>query len=260
FRAIHSFLTHTSNVSKLLWPPGTERRKNESEIQYHKRCEKDKRVARALSRAVELRQTLRLPDDDHPLKNRTLRDQLEHFDERLDRWQETSSSHNYFQDYIGTQGSIVGASEGDIMRWFNPSTATFIFRGESYSLQELATAVEETLPIVLQSYSNEAYRQAVLREENPELLVDWERSELFSLVIQDPRLKPSDVRSIFFHPYGAAADIDLGPNDVAQKFSIPLPPTQVPGPKSQIKGVADIIVREICRQKQTGDNEAVPSA
>lgn len=137
FRSIHSFLTHASNVSRLLWPTPPKRRKNEGEEQYASRCGKLKRIRRA----IELREALSIPDNNHVLKSRTLRDHLEHFDERLDHWEETSSHHNYVQDIIGPPNAVAGTAETDMMRWFDPSTNNFRFRGETFDLQEIATAI-----------------------------------------------------------------------------------------------------------------------
>jgi hypothetical protein len=34
-----------------------------------------------------------------------------------------------------------------MMRWFDPTNKTFLFRGETFNLQDIATALEELLPI-----------------------------------------------------------------------------------------------------------------
>lgn len=142
FRQIHSFLTHTSNVSRLFWPPVPKRRDAESEAEYHARIQPLDKVQRSMS----LRQLYGI-DDTHCLRNRTLRDHLEHYDERLDHWRQTSTNRNIASDTIGPRNSIVGLAATDMMRWFDPSTNAFLFRGEEYNLQELATAVDVLLPL-----------------------------------------------------------------------------------------------------------------
>lgn len=127
FRSIHSFLTHASNVSRLLWPPGSSRVREE--------------------RGEILRRALNIADGDHPLKSRRLRDHLEHFDERLDDWQRSSSRRNFVQDNIGPWGLIAGIDEGDVMRWYDQVAKRVIFRGESFDLQALATAIDTLRPI-----------------------------------------------------------------------------------------------------------------
>jgi hypothetical protein len=144
FRGIHSFLTHASNVSKILWPGLPRREKNESAEHYKQRINGLKKV----QRAVALRTELGLPDE-HVLKSRKLRDHLEHFDERLDDWEENSQNKNFAQDIIGPENAIVGIAKTDMMRWFNPENNTFLFRGETFSLQDIATALEKLLPILV---------------------------------------------------------------------------------------------------------------
>lgn len=141
FRQIHSFLTHASNVSRLFWPPVPKQRQNETETEYQTRIAPLDKVQRAIS----LR-TLYGLDENSCLKNRTLRDHLEHYDERLDDWRGRSVNRNIASDTIGPRNSIVGLADTDMMRWFDPSTNHFRFRGEEYDLQELASAIDRLLP------------------------------------------------------------------------------------------------------------------
>lgn len=136
FRSIHSFLTHLSNVSRLFWPGLPQRKRYEQNDAYKARC----RLIQ--ERGHGLRAPLGLPERHHPLKGRSLRDHLEHFDERLDDWQETSIRRNIVQDFIGPPGSISGIDDADMMRWFDPTTSTFRFRGSIFELQPLVTALE----------------------------------------------------------------------------------------------------------------------
>src|SRR5258705_3487164 len=86
FRSIHSFLTHAAVVSRLLWPSRPRKRREED------RASHDRRVAHAVNRGKQVRLALGLPDE-QPGDQRTLRDHLEHFDERLDDWVPTSNRH-----------------------------------------------------------------------------------------------------------------------------------------------------------------------
>jgi hypothetical protein len=141
FRQIHSFLTHASNISRMFWPAVPKQRKNESTDQYQQRLERLSRVQRANALLAEYG-----INDSHCLKNRALRDHLEHYDERLDHWRETSKNRNIVSDLIGPKNSIVGLAETDMMRWFDPSDNHFRFRGEEYDLQQLASSVDGLLP------------------------------------------------------------------------------------------------------------------
>lgn len=138
FRGLHSFLTHTSNISRILWPPLPQKRKKESSSDYSKRCNKLPRVARAKA----LKAILQL-DDAHLLKDRRLRDHLEHYDERLDDWEANSPRRNIVSDMIGDPMAIVGIDDKDRMRTFNPNGARYIFRGEEFDVQEMLNEVEK---------------------------------------------------------------------------------------------------------------------
>jgi hypothetical protein len=144
FRGVHSFLTHASNVSKILWPGLPRREKNESDEHYKQRINGLKKV----QRAIALRTELGLPEE-HVLKSRKLRDHLEHFDQRLDDWEESSKHRNFVQDNIGPENAIVGVAKTDRMRNFDPVSKTFSFRGETFGLQDIATALDKLLPILV---------------------------------------------------------------------------------------------------------------
>lgn len=137
FRNLHSLLTHASNISRLLWPPRPLRKRGETDEQYKAR------QASTSARGQKLRELLKIRSNDHPLKSRTLRDHLEHFDERLDNWATTSEHRNILQDYIGPPGGIVGLEASDRMREFDPASTNVTFCGETYNVQALVTAIEE---------------------------------------------------------------------------------------------------------------------
>ncbi|WP_394131440.1 hypothetical protein [Marinobacter nauticus] len=139
FRSLHSLLTHASNISRIFWPPVGRGQK--AEIRGR--------------RGVVLRQKVGLPDEDHPLHKRTLRDHLEHFDERIDHWRETSIRKNYAQDLVGPKGMIAGFEETDMMRWYDPERKCFMFRGEEFDIQELVTAIEALRPMLSQVIERE---------------------------------------------------------------------------------------------------------
>ncbi|WP_338509132.1 hypothetical protein [Pseudomonas poae] len=88
---------------------------------------------------------LNIVDPEHVLKNRTLRDHLEHFDERIDHWMQTSERRNYVQDYIGAKGGIQGMEESDMMRQYDPDNGNFTFRGETHSLVDLFAGLQDVL-------------------------------------------------------------------------------------------------------------------
>lgn len=136
FRNIHSFLTHLSNISRLLWPPAII-----SNTKCY--CEKPKAngkvcgICFARARSEALLNALAIVDPDHVVKSRTIRDHLEHFDERIDFWVQNSLDGNYVQDMIGPKNAVQGISDGDRMRQYDPTTTDLLFRGEAYSLMVL---------------------------------------------------------------------------------------------------------------------------
>ncbi|MBH3464459.1 hypothetical protein I5Q49_06315 [Pseudomonas carnis] len=144
FRSVHSFLTHLSNMSRLLWPPALSPKQNCF-------CGKPKAngmecsTCVARERSSQILNALGLQGADHIIKNRTLRDHLEHFDERIDHWMKTSKNRNFVQDIIGPKGGIMGLDESDMMRQYDPATGTFRFRGETFSLVELFAGLNDLL-------------------------------------------------------------------------------------------------------------------
>lgn len=142
FRQTHSFLTHASNISRMFWPPLPVQKKNESDEEYENRLLRNDKAIR--SRTLKNEYGI---EENNPLKNRKLRDHLEHYDERLDHWRNNSTHRNIASDTIGPRNSISGLQETDMMRWFDPTRNFFQFRGEEYNLQEIATAVDLLLPI-----------------------------------------------------------------------------------------------------------------
>lgn len=139
FREIAGFLQHAASVSRLLWPPG-------SPNAAHK--------ARAEARGDHLRQILAVPHS-HALRARTLRDHLEHFDYRLDDWAESSRDKIVVDHHVGPRASIGGdvISDADILRLFDPATSAFVFRGETFNIQDLADGIVDIRERVAQRVS-----------------------------------------------------------------------------------------------------------
>jgi hypothetical protein len=125
FREAQVFLSHAAAISRILWPPRA----------------KD---ARARDRGEYLRTVLSVPDN-HPLRTRTLRDHLEHFDERLDQWCQETTHGGIIDLCIGpassfVKGAVVG--RGDFLRVYEPDRKVFTFRGAEFNIQEIAMGVD----------------------------------------------------------------------------------------------------------------------
>ncbi len=129
FREATDLLQHTASASRLLWPPGGGNRE---------------RRERADRRGAHLRSSLQVADD-HVLQNRRLRDHLEHYDERIDDWVESSPNRIIVDNIIAPRSAIGGDAikDSDIMRLYDPSTLAFVFRGESFDIQSLVNGVAD---------------------------------------------------------------------------------------------------------------------
>jgi hypothetical protein len=120
------FLAHAGNVSKILWPPRPEEHP-------------------ASARGRSLRESLGLTSG-HALESRTLRNHLEHYDERLDGWA-AATSGNIADGLVGPQNAIAGNGirPSDIMRQYDPATHTFVFRGESFEMKRIAAGLGDVV-------------------------------------------------------------------------------------------------------------------
>lgn len=115
--SIQNLLTAAANIAKACWGAG----------------------GRLSEQRSELRESL-IINDSSPLANTDLRNHLEHYDERLDRWYNNSVARNYADFIIGPREStIVGLEETDIFRFFDPKTKEVIFWGERYAMEPLIT-------------------------------------------------------------------------------------------------------------------------
>lgn len=119
---IQEALTHSASLSRFFWPS------------------RDKGVT--FSRGAKLRKHFSVPDNS-PLKDKSLRNALEHYDERLDDF--------LLEDHAGTfyPQSIIGpASFSDeqvtyIFRLVDPETKIFILLGKKYHFGPVREAVKQ---------------------------------------------------------------------------------------------------------------------
>ena len=109
--AIQSILVAAANVSKILWPPNKKYK----------------------ARGNYLRELLGI-DNDNVLSNRTLRNHLEHYDERIEKWFETTSSAVYFDAKIDPFEKTAMSLPQFFHRTYNPLTREITFRNESFDL------------------------------------------------------------------------------------------------------------------------------
>jgi hypothetical protein len=135
FRKLTNFLWHAGRVSRFLWPgaPGGATKQ-----------ERKAREARASRRAAVLRSELAL-NNDYVLRQRDLRDLLEHLEEQLDEWVESSTRHNFADCNLGAPALMGGSgvAAGDNFRLCDPQAKRAYFRGREFDIQALASGLSD---------------------------------------------------------------------------------------------------------------------
>jgi len=117
----YSFLLHTANVSKLIWP-------NPSVFGPEKKKVGDKvadLVALHDSRGPAIRQGLDIQGDVWSIKSKDLRNDLEHYDERLEGWYVTSPRRNMADMGLMPRNAISGLDDPDFRRNLDPQSLVF---------------------------------------------------------------------------------------------------------------------------------------
>jgi hypothetical protein len=131
FYALQNLLNAGANISKSLWGQG----------------------GRLAQKRKPLRDSINIGDDS-PLRQVTMRNNFEHFDERLERWWNESKRHNYADMNIGPKGGyIFGLETIDMFRLFDPNTTDLTFWGEEFNIQAIVTEAQNILPRLLKEAS-----------------------------------------------------------------------------------------------------------
>jgi hypothetical protein len=126
FYAIQNLLNAAANISKALWG------------QAGKKADERKL----------LRESIGISDNS-PLRKILIRNDFEHFDERLTTWWAQSPNHNLMDLNLGPLRTAVrGISEQDMFRGFNPQTGDVMFWGTDFNLNVVVQEVTRILPIL----------------------------------------------------------------------------------------------------------------
>ncbi|MDR6624848.1 hypothetical protein [Caulobacter segnis] len=120
----HEALTHVAALSRFFWPG------------------RDKPLHKA--RAETLRKAFGL-DDASPLADRSLRNVLEHFDERLDEFLLQDMAGFFFPSPMVDDASLNDDALGFIFRLVDPRDEIFVLLGERHAFGPLRTVVDEVL-------------------------------------------------------------------------------------------------------------------
>ena len=123
FSALQSLLGSAANISKALWGAGS----------------------RFTDERKELRESIGV-EDSSPLHEVTMRNNFEHFDERLTKWWDESTRHNYSDLNVGPRNMIQGLDDLDTFRNFDPRSADLFFWGQTFNVQALVNEIRRILP------------------------------------------------------------------------------------------------------------------
>lgn len=126
--AAQVLLTGAANTSKALWGGGRERERHKISAERE-----------------PLRRSLQV-EDSSPLNDVRMRNNFEHYDERLDTWWKESPQRNHLDRFLGPPESVGGLNDIDRFRVYDPTTHDIVFWGERFNVQAIVTAVDELLP------------------------------------------------------------------------------------------------------------------
>lgn len=123
FYGVQNLLNAAANISKALYGSGGRRE----------------------AQRKALRDSIGLGDAS-PFRDVAMRNNFEHFDERLDRWWSESRSHNICDLNVASRADIAGIEKLGWFRNFDPQTTNVTFWSEDFNIQRIVTEVERLLP------------------------------------------------------------------------------------------------------------------
>lgn len=122
--AVHEALGHAAALSRFFWPS----RNNDL----------------AKARATKLRRAFAL-DGTSPLRNRRLRDSLEHFDERLDHFLLLNDAGYFFPAPMMDDHALADDPMSRIFKLVDPTNGYFVVLNEKYCFKPLSSEVRRIL-------------------------------------------------------------------------------------------------------------------
>jgi len=105
-----------------------------------------------VSNYIELRKLLSV-NDSVAFKTRSPRNHLEHFDERLEHWYDSSSHHNVMDRVVIPETTFVTGNV-DYLRTFLTRRFVFKFLNDEYEIKPICNSIIELLSKVEKELSN----------------------------------------------------------------------------------------------------------
>lgn len=119
-----------ANIIKILFPANNPKIKNNTFIQ---------------ERSDKLRKKFSLSKSDFDIHEIGVRNDFEHYDERIDFWVQNSKNHNYCDINIMSPGAIQRLDVKDMFRNLDPQSKILSFCGKEYNLDYLKSFLEEKI-------------------------------------------------------------------------------------------------------------------
>lgn len=142
FYALQNLLTASANISKALWG-----------VKGNRDLTKQRKPLRD---SIGIR-------DDSPLREVNMRNNFEHFDERLDKWWRKSKRHNIADLSVGPPSTFQGLEDIERFRMFDPSTTNMTFWGEEFNIQNIVNEVTRIFPTLQREASKPHWDPATLK-------------------------------------------------------------------------------------------------
>ena len=133
FALVQEGLTHAAALSRFFWPMG--------------------KTDLSKSRGAKLREAFSL-DDSSPLRQRRLRNAIEHFDEDLDQFLLADRFGYFFPSPIVDNQSLADEVAGNIFKLVDPARGICVLLGEKYEFNLIRGEVQHVLNAAIEMDTN----------------------------------------------------------------------------------------------------------
>ena len=127
--SINGIVGAAARISSLIYPKGLPKKDVKSSDRF--------RVARG----EELQKIIGLGDS--LLKDKSLRNYIEHFDEKIDKWARDPNIRSYVSKLFGNLDNIIGLERKDVMRQIDIENGVVTIPDETFDIQQIINAALE---------------------------------------------------------------------------------------------------------------------